>query len=149
MVKLNSFLISVKKNKRVRGKNRGGTCGRGHKGYKARSGSSVRGFEGGQTPIFRRLPMRGFNAFSVKSYAVVYLSEIISSVKDEEVVIDNNYLYNKNLIKRADDSVKIILNNVAKFENKLSLIKKVDVFKVSKGIKELFEKSNIEVLLNK
>ena len=64
---VNCFCKTSKNRKRVGrgvGSGYGRTSGRGHKGYKARSGSSVRGFEGGQTPIYRRLPMRGFVSFN-------------------------------------------------------------------------------------
>ena len=60
---MSDFVKNRKNKKRVArgtGSGYGRTSGRGHKGYKARSGSSVRGFEGGQTPIYRRLPMMGF-----------------------------------------------------------------------------------------
>ena len=63
MFNLNNLTSISKKRKRVgRGGKRGGTSGKGHKGQKARSGGYVRiGFEGGQMPLFRRLPKRGFN----------------------------------------------------------------------------------------
>ncbi len=62
------------------GSGKGKTCGRGGKGQTARSGVAIKGFEGGQTPIHRRLPKRGFNNFSRKDYEVVNLSDIQKAV---------------------------------------------------------------------
>ena len=75
---LNNFVKSVDARKRVaRGVSSGfgRTAGRGHKGYKARSGSAVRGFEGGQTAIYRRLPMRGFVSpkKTIPHYMILFL----------------------------------------------------------------------------
>jgi len=79
MLQLNNLCSLVKKRKRVgRGGSRGGTSGKGHKGQKARSGGYVRpGFEGGQMPLFRRLPRRGFNnALFKQRYHIVTLGEL-------------------------------------------------------------------------
>lgn len=79
MLSLSKLSRLVKKRKRVgRGGSRGGTSGRGHKGQKARSGGSVRiGFEGGQMPLLRRLPKRGFrNVRFEKKYIAVGLDRI-------------------------------------------------------------------------
>ena len=62
---------------RGQGTGNGKTAGRGHKGQKARSGGGVRlGFEGGQTPLFRRIPKRGFTNINRKEYAIVNLSDL-------------------------------------------------------------------------
>jgi len=73
MFQLNKLSPLVKKRKRVgRGGKLGGTSGKGHKGQKARSGGYVRiGFEGGQMPLFRRLPKRGFNNHNFQDTFVV------------------------------------------------------------------------------
>lgn len=79
MFKLNELASLVKKRKRVgRGGSRGGTSGKGHKGQKARSGGKVRvGFEGGQMPLYRRLPKRGFtNARFKQVIEIVNLSDL-------------------------------------------------------------------------
>src|SRR3981081_375222 len=78
----------------------GKTSGKGHKGQKARSGGSLRlGFEGGQMPLIRRLPKRGFNnAAFHKNYAIVNLSDL-SSFK-EGTVVNEQILREANLIQR-------------------------------------------------
>lgn len=79
MFKLNELAPLVKKRKRVgRGGSRGGTSGKGHKGQKARSGGKVdAGFEGGQMPLYRRLPKRGFtNARFKQVIEIVNISEL-------------------------------------------------------------------------
>jgi large subunit ribosomal protein L15 len=58
------------------GSGKGKTCGRGVKGQKSRTGVSIKGFEGGQMPITRRLPKRGFNSINPKSYAIVNLAAL-------------------------------------------------------------------------
>jgi large subunit ribosomal protein L15 len=93
---LNNLTPLKKKRKRIgRGGNRGGTCGRGHKGQKARTGgaSKVRiGFEGGQIPLARRIPKRGFNNSSFSTdYVVVNLSDL-------ERVFDNGAQVTKDLL---------------------------------------------------
>lgn len=101
MFSLDNLLPSGKKRKRVgRGGARGGTSGRGHKGQNARSGGPKgRGFEGGQTPLQRRLPKRGFtNARFAKEISLVNLSSLERVFVDgEEVNVD--ILMKKGLIK--------------------------------------------------
>lgn len=79
MFQLNTIVSQVKKRKRIgRGGSRGGTSGKGHKGQHARSGGGVRiGFEGGQTPLLRRLPKHGFNN--------VQFARVVSIVKLESI----------------------------------------------------------------
>src|SRR5574344_164163 len=62
------------------GSGKGKTAGKGHKGYKARSGASINGFEGGQMPIYRRLPKRGFKNLFAKEYAIVNLDTIQKAI---------------------------------------------------------------------
>jgi large subunit ribosomal protein L15 len=86
----------------------GKTSGKGHKGQKARSGGSIRlGFEGGQMPLIRRLPKRGFNnaAFKVR-YAVVNLDEL--EVFDAGSEINEQLLREKGLISGKFDGLKIL-----------------------------------------
>jgi large subunit ribosomal protein L15 len=86
----------------------GKTSGKGHKGQKARSGGSIRlGFEGGQMPLIRRLPKRGFNnaAFTVR-YAVVNLDEL--EVFDAGSEINEQLLREKGLISGKFDGLKIL-----------------------------------------
>lgn len=101
-----------KKKKRVGcgpGSGHGKTSCRGHKGQKARSGGSIRpGFEGGQMPLIRRLPKRGFRSFSKEEYTIVNL-ETLNKLELEGVDrIDPEFLAEKRIIKRADEKVKIL-----------------------------------------
>lgn len=101
MVRLDNLSRLVKKRKRVgRGGSRGGTSGRGHKGQKARSGGSIAlTFEGGQMPLVRRLPKRGFtNARFKKIFELINLEQI-ETVFDEGAVINKESLIEKGLIK--------------------------------------------------
>jgi len=87
----------------------GKTCGKGHKGQKARSGGSVRpGFEGGQMPLHRRLPKKGFNnkAFR-KVYAIVNISQLETAFADGDTVNEET-LVGKGLVKGRYDGVKIL-----------------------------------------
>ena len=89
----------------------GKTSGKGHKGQWARSGGGVRpGFEGGQMPLIRRVPKRGFNNHFRKVYSIVNLS-VLNSFEDG-AVIDIEALNNKGLIKLVKDSVGLkVLGN--------------------------------------
>ncbi len=87
---------------------KGKTSGKGHKGQKARSGGSIRlGFEGGQMPLIRRLPKRGFNNAAFKTrYATVNLSDLERF--DNGTTIDEQALLEAKLIRRPYDRVKIL-----------------------------------------
>lgn len=86
----------------------GKTSGRGHKGMKARSGGGVRpGFEGGQMPLYRKLPHRGFNNVNRVGFAVVNLSQID---KCEGSEIDRNVLVKAGIVRAADLLVKVLGN---------------------------------------
>ena len=79
MINLNS--TSTIKEKKIRpgrgiGSGKGKTCGRGHKGQKSRRGVAIKSFEGGQMPLYRRLPKRGFKKIKDKSIAIINLSKI-------------------------------------------------------------------------
>ena len=85
----------------------GKTSGRGHKGAKARSGGGKRpGFEGGQMPLTRRLPKRGFTNIYRKEYAIVNVSAL--NALDEGTVVTAEVLRDNGLIKDVRDSVKIL-----------------------------------------
>ena len=85
----------------------GKTSGRGHKGAKARSGGGKRpGFEGGQMPLTRRLPKRGFTNIYRKEYVIVNVSAL--NVLDEGTVVTAEVLWDHGLIKDVRDSVKIL-----------------------------------------
>ena len=91
------------------GTGNGKTAGRGHKGLLARSGGGVRpGFEGGQMPLARRLPKRGFVNIFAKHYTTVNVSEL--EVFDDGSVVDIKALIETGLIKKVQDGVKILGN---------------------------------------
>tara|TARA_X000000368_G_scaffold386014_1_gene345728 strand:+ start:153 stop:605 length:453 start_codon:yes stop_codon:yes gene_type:complete len=94
-MKLNSLVKSNKKKIRVGrgiGSGRGKTSSRGHKGQKSRSGVAIKSFEGGQMPLYRRLPKRGFKSLNKKNMAILNLSKI-----------QNIYEKNKNEFKNSLD----------------------------------------------
>ena len=105
-----------KKRKRVgRGTSSGSgkTSGRGQKGQGARSGGGKKpGFEGGQTPLFRRLPKRGFTNINRKEYAIVNV-EALNNFEANSVV-DTESLINAGLVKKELDGVKILGNGELK-----------------------------------
>ena len=87
----------------------GKTAGKGHKGQNARTSGGVRpGFEGGQLPLFQRLPKRGFKNVNRKDYAVVNLSDLLTF--EENSVIDLAALTSKGLVKKVYDGVKVLGN---------------------------------------
>jgi large subunit ribosomal protein L15 len=86
----------------------GKTSGKGHKGQKARSGGSIRlGFEGGQMPLIRRMPKRGFNNAQFKTrFAIVNLDSL--NAFDNGATVDEQVLLEAGLIRRPYDAVKIL-----------------------------------------
>ena len=89
------------------GSGNGKTAGKGHKGQNARSGGGVRpGFEGGQIPLYRRLPKRGFNNVFAKHYAIINVSDLDKF--DDGAVITTEALLEKRIIRKALDGVKIL-----------------------------------------
>ena len=99
----------VKRIGRGHGSGNGKTAGKGHKGQKARSGGGVRiGFEGGQMPLTRRIPKRGFNNIFAKEYAIVNVSDLNQFTED--TVVDAELLKAAGLIKKTCDGVKVLGN---------------------------------------
>ena len=87
----------------------GKTSGKGHKGQKARSGGGVRpGFEGGQMPLTRRLPKRGFTNIFAKVYTTVNLTDL--QVFEDGTVVDAQLLKEKRIIRKLIDGLKILGN---------------------------------------
>ncbi len=108
------------------GSGNGKTAGRGQKGQKSRSGGGVRpGFEGGQMPLARRLPKRGFTNIFKKEYAIVNVSSLNIFENDQEVSID--LLRENGLINSEKDGVKILGNG----DLEKKLIVKVNAFSQS------------------
>jgi len=101
-----STTVSKRKGRGV-GSGNGKTAGRGHKGQWARSGGGVRpGFEGGQMPLARRMPKRGFHNLFGTDYATVNLSKLDVFEDGAEVTV--NELMEKGLIRKAKDGVKVL-----------------------------------------
>ncbi len=93
------------------GSGSGKTAGKGQKGQKARSGVAVNGFEGGQMPIYRRLPKRGFNNPFAKTFAVVNLDTIqkaIDAGKLSANEINAEALLNSNIISKELDGIRLL-----------------------------------------
>ena len=92
----------------------GKTAGKGHKGQKARSGGSIRpGFEGGQMPLQRRIPKRGFNNIFAKKIVAINVSALESF--DNDAQVDAKALIEKGIIKNEYDGVKVLGNgNITK-----------------------------------
>ena len=109
---LKPALGSTKNRKRIGrgpGSGHGKTATKGHKGQKARSGGSIKaGFEGGQMPLQRRLPKRGFTPFDRIEYSVVNLKQL--EVFEAGSTVDATALVSKGLIKNSSNAVKILGN---------------------------------------
>ena len=92
------------------GSGNGKTAGKGHKGQNARSGGGVRpGFEGGQLPLYRKLPKRGFTNHFAKQYAIVNL-DTLENKYAAGAVIDIDTLINDKVIKNKFDGLKVLAN---------------------------------------
>lgn len=126
---------------RGQGSGQGKTAGKGHKGQNARSGGGVAiGFEGGQTPIYKRIPKRGFTNFTRKVYAVVNL-ETLNRFEDGAVVTPE-LLKETGIVKKMLDGVKVLGNG--SLEKKLT----VKCHKISQSAKAAIEKAGgtVEVI---
>ena len=149
---LNSLNYKVK-SKKIRpgrgiGSGKGKTSGRGHKGQKSRSGVAIKSFEGGQMPLYRRLPKRGFNPIKKNIIAILNLQQL-------QEYISKNKLNNKNLINLIELKKSGILKNKVKTIKLLGLgdIKdkiNIEVNFISKSAKEKIEKKGGSIkLINK
>ena len=97
----------VKRIGRGHGSGHGKTAGKGHKGQWARSGGGVRpGFEGGQIPLYRRLPKRGFNNMFAKEYAIVNVEAL--NAFENGAVVTTEALLEKGIVRKTLDGVKIL-----------------------------------------
>ena len=91
------------------GSGNGKTAGKGHKGQNARSGGGVRpGFEGGQLPLYRKLPKRGFKNRFATNYAIVNVSEL--NVFENGAVVDLEALLAKKIVRKSLDGLKVLGN---------------------------------------
>ena len=103
---------STKESKRIgrgHGSGNGKTAGKGHKGQKARAGHGMRpGFEGGQMPLQRRVPKRGFNNIFAEEYAIINVAAL--EMFDDGAVVDVAALESKGIVKDASMPVKVLGN---------------------------------------
>lgn len=145
MLKLNNLSKAGKTRKRVgRGGARGQTSGRGFGGQKARTGAGVREFfEGGQMPLIRRLPKRGFNnAVFRKEYKVINLDEVAKRFNANETVTLDMFI-SKGLLKNSKCVVKILADGIKDFDKKLTIY----AHAFSKGAREAIEKMGGSAML--
>tara|TARA_B100000941_G_C28369416_1_gene481312 strand:+ start:78 stop:530 length:453 start_codon:yes stop_codon:yes gene_type:complete len=112
---LNSLSKINKKKIRVGrgiGSGRGKTSSRGHKGQKSRSGVAIKSFEGGQMPLYRRLPKRGFKNFNKKNTVILNLSKIQSMISKSKNNLKDNLdlkiLKERNLVSKKFEKLKIL-----------------------------------------
>ncbi len=121
------------------GSGKGKTSGRGHKGQKSRSGVAIKSFEGGQMPLYRRLPKRGFNKFKKNKIAIINLSSIQEFYDNKrlskENKIDINLLKEKKIINKKFTKLKIL--GKGDFKQKITISANF----ISKQAKEKIEKS--------
>ena len=128
----------VKRIGRGHGSGWGKTSGKGHKGQKARSGGSIRpGFEGGQMPLQRRVPKRGFNNIFRKKIVALNVNQLDAKF-DNGAVVDAEALKNAGLVKNSFDGIKILGNG----ELTKSLTVKVDAF--SESAKKAIEEAGVK-----
>ena len=129
------------------GSSKGKTCGRGHKGQKSRSGVAIKSFEGGQMPLYRRLPKRGFKSIKSKDIALINLSKIEDNINKKKIllntIINLQNLQKLNLINNKYRKLKLLGSGDIK--NKFD----VEVNFISKSAKEKIERFGGKVTLIK
>lgn len=146
---IKSNLTSSKKRKRVgrgSGSGFGKTAGRGVKGQKSRSGVAINGFEGGQMPLYRRLPKRGFkNPFSKKIQIINFnhIQNIINKYKIDSDKIKENILFEKKIYNKSKGSLKLL--NVGELTTPIN----IEVSYASKKAIQKVEKSGGKVIIIK
>ena len=146
---LNSLKSKVKRKKirlgRGIGSGKGKTSGRGHKGQKARSGVAIKSFEGGQMPLYRRLPKRGFNSIKKNNIAILNLQQLqkyISRGKlNSKNLINLSELKKNKILKNKIDKIKLLGNGDIK--DKIN----IEVDFISKSAKEKIEKNGSSIKL--
>ena len=149
-MRLNSFDKQKFKTKKRLGRgigsSRGKTCGRGHKGQKSRSGVAIKSFEGGQMPLYRRLPKRGFNSLQHKKIAMINLfklQEFYDKKKISSSKISLLELKKSRIINKKYEKIKLL--GAGDVKSKFD----VEVNFISKSAKEKIEKLGGKVTLVK
>tara|TARA_B100000586_G_scaffold268654_1_gene245684 strand:- start:1273 stop:1731 length:459 start_codon:yes stop_codon:yes gene_type:complete len=150
MTNLNSTSqIKIKKMRVGRGigSGKGKTSGRGVKGQKSRSGVAIKSFEGGQMPLYRRLPKRGFNPLKKEKIAVINLNKIQNLIEakklSEKEKINIDTLKKANILSKSYKKIKILGSGEIKFKINLT----TDF--ISKSAKDKLEKAGGTINLNK
>ena len=124
------------------GSGTGKTAGKGHKGQKARTGGSIRrGFEGGQTPLYRRIPKRGFKNRFATEYAVINLSDLEKF--DNDTVVDIDLLLKEGIVRKELDGLKVL------GEGELTKKVSITATKFSKSALEKIEKCGAKAIFSK
>ena len=150
-MKLNSLNIKFSKRKkrvgRGIGSSKGKTCGRGHKGQKSRSGVAIKSFEGGQMPLYRRLPKRGFNPIRKKNLAIINLEKIQVLIDKKDInpsdSINLSFLIKKKFLNKRYFELKILGSGDIK--QKIN----IEANYFSKSAKEKLEKSGSTIQISK
>ena len=150
-MKLNTLSSKGSKNKKRLGRGigstKGKTCGRGHKGQKSRSGVAIKSFEGGQMPLYRRLPKRGFRSRKSKDIALINLSKIQDTINNNKILpntkINLQNLKKSNLINNKYRRIKLL--GSGDLNQKLD----IEVNSISKSAKKKIEKLGGKVTLIK
>lgn len=106
------------------GSGKGKTCGRGVKGQKSRSGVAIKGFEGGQMPLHRRLPKRGFVSRNKKDYAIINVGQLQAAIDNQKLkagaTINYSSLLEAGLIKKSKHGLRILA--AGEISKKLAII---------------------------
>ena len=151
-MKLNTLNSKNSKSKKRLGRgigsSKGKTCGRGHKGQKSRSGVAIKSFEGGQMPLYRRLPKRGFKSFKDKhNIALINISRIQQIINKQKNIINNkiNLLNLKKLKLINNKYTKLKLLGTGEVKEKFD----IEVNFVSKSAKQKVEKLGGKITLIK
>ena len=152
-MKLNSLIKNNKKKIRVGrgiGSGRGKTSSRGHKGQKSRSGVAIKSFEGGQMPLYRRLPKRGFQSINKnvkKKIAIINLSKLQENFKNKKISSNSklnlSLLQKSNLVNKKYNKLKVL--GSGEIKEKVE----IEVNYISNSAKQKIEKSGGKVSLIK
>ena len=129
------------------GSGKGKTSGRGVKGQKSRSGVAIKSFEGGQMPLYRRLPKRGFNPISKKNIAILNLDKIQSYIDKKSIktsdVLNSDLLKKLNLINK--NSIKLKILGSGEIKDKIN----IEADLASKSAKKKLEKIGGSIQIKK
>tara|TARA_B100000965_G_scaffold389818_1_gene395973 strand:+ start:1828 stop:2286 length:459 start_codon:yes stop_codon:yes gene_type:complete len=148
MTNLNSILQTKIKKMRVGrgiGSGKGKTSGRGVKGQKSRSGVAIKSFEGGQMPLYRRLPKRGFNPLRKEKIAIINLDKIQNLIEakkiDKNSQINIDSLKKNKIINKSSQRIKIL--GLGEIKEKIN----ISVDFISKSAKEKLEKAGGNIII--